>query len=73
MVIYGRAFWQRIINFDELKAAGVISPEDMDLFRIVDSPDEGFQVLRSWLTTYHLEAGQRGRPERRPPSPLRGT
>jgi hypothetical protein len=73
VVIYGRAFWQRILNFDELRAAGVISPEDMDLFRIVDSPEEGFQVLRSWLTTYHLEPGQQGRAERRPPSPLRGT
>ncbi|MGH9671169.1 MAG: TIGR00730 family Rossman fold protein [Terriglobales bacterium] len=73
VVIYGRPFWQRILNFDELLAAGVISPEDMDLFRIVDSPDEGFQVLRSWLTTYHLEPGQAGRQPRRPPSPLRGT
>jgi uncharacterized protein (TIGR00730 family) len=73
VVIYGRAFWQRILNFDELRSAGVISPEDMDLFRIVDSPEEGFQVLRSWLTTYHLERGEQGRPERRPPSPLRGT
>ena len=73
VVIYGRAFWQRILNFDELLASGVISPEDMDLFRIVDSPDEGFQVLRSWLTTYHLEPGPQGRPDRRPPSPLRGT
>jgi uncharacterized protein (TIGR00730 family) len=73
VVIYGRAFWQRILNFDELLAAGVISPEDMDLFRIVDSPEEGFQVLRSWLTTYHLEPGEQGRPPRRPPSPLRGT
>ena len=73
VVIYGRAFWQRILNFDELLANGVISPEDMDLFRIVDSPDEGFQVLRSWLTTYHLQPGAQGRAERRPPSPLRGT
>jgi len=73
VVIYGRAFWQRILNFDELLANGVISPEDMDLFRIVDSPQEGFQVLRSWLTTYHLQKGEQGRAERRPPSPLRGT
>jgi uncharacterized protein (TIGR00730 family) len=73
VVIYGRAFWQRILNFDELLANGVISPEDMDLFRIVDSPEEGFQVLRSWLTTYHLQKGAQERAERRPPSPLRGT
>ena len=73
VVIYGRAFWQRILNFDALLANGVNSPEDMDLFRIVDSPEEGFQVLRSWLTTYHLQPGAQGRPDRRPPSPLRGT
>jgi hypothetical protein len=73
VIIYGRAFWQRILNFDELLAAGTISPEDMDLFRIVDSPEEGFQVLRAWLTTYHLEPGQAGSQPRRPPSPLHGT
>ena len=73
VVIYGRSFWRHILNFDELLAAGVISPEDMDLFRIVDSPEEGFQVLRAWLTTYHLQPGEAGRPPQRPPSPLRGT
>src|SRR5574337_1176864 len=69
VIIYGRAFWERVFNPHELLAAGTISPEDMDLFRIVDSPDEGFQVLRSWLTTYHLQPGAAGRRERRPPSP----
>src|ERR1700675_37295 len=67
VVIYGRAFWQRILNFDELLSCGVISPKDMDLLRIVNSPEEGFQVLRSWLTTYHLEPGAGGGPPRRPP------
>ncbi len=36
--------------------AGVISPEDVDLFRIVDSPEEGFEFLRDGLTKYYLGA-----------------
>jgi hypothetical protein len=34
--------------------AGSISPEDVDLFRMVDSPEEGFEFLRDGLTKYHL-------------------
>ncbi len=34
--------------------AGTVSPEDLDLFKIVDSPEEGFEFLREGLTRYHL-------------------
>jgi hypothetical protein len=34
--------------------AGTISAKDLDLFKIVDSPEEGFEVLRDGLTKYHL-------------------
>jgi hypothetical protein len=34
--------------------AGTISPNDVHLFKMVDSPEEGFEVLRNGLTEYHL-------------------
>jgi predicted Rossmann-fold nucleotide-binding protein len=34
--------------------AGAISPQDLDLFQIVDTPEDGFRVLRDGLTKYHL-------------------
>jgi predicted Rossmann-fold nucleotide-binding protein len=34
--------------------AGTISPDDLNLFTIVDSPEEGFEYLRDGLTKYHL-------------------
>src|SRR5947209_5395191 len=55
VVIYGREYWNRLINFQAMVDAGAVSPEDLDLFRIVDSPEEGFEFLREGLTQYHLE------------------
>src|SRR2546428_7573903 len=37
----GKEYWNRLINFQAMVDAGTISPQDMDLFRIVDSPEEG--------------------------------
>jgi len=54
VVIYGREYWNRLINFQAMVDAGAVSPEDLDLFRIVDSPEEGFEFLREGLTQYHL-------------------
>jgi uncharacterized protein (TIGR00730 family) len=54
VVIYGREFWSRLINFETLLETGTISPEDMDLFKIVDSPEEGFEYLQEGLIKYHL-------------------
>src|SRR5881275_195718 len=54
VVIYGREYRNRVINFQAMADAGTISPEDLDLFRMVDSPEEGFEYLRNALTRYHL-------------------
>jgi hypothetical protein len=54
VVIYGSEYWKRVINFQHMADSGVISPEDLDLIQIVDSPEEGFAFLRDGLTKYHL-------------------
>ena len=54
VVIYGKEYWHSLINFQAMVDAGTISPQDMDLFKIVDSPEEGFEYLRDGLTKYHL-------------------
>ncbi|PYX57543.1 MAG: TIGR00730 family Rossman fold protein [Acidobacteria bacterium] len=55
VVIYGSKYWNRIINFQAFVDAGTIAPEDLDLFKIVDSPEDAFAFLREGLTAYHLE------------------
>src|SRR5256885_8266911 len=55
VVIYGRQYWEKLINFQTMIDAGAISAEDLELFKIVDTPEEGYEFLREGLTKYHLE------------------
>ncbi len=54
VLIYGSEYWKKIINFDAMADAGVISPEDMNLFQMADTPEESFEFLKESLTKYHL-------------------
>jgi len=54
VVIYGSEYWKKLINFQTMIDAGTISERDVELFKIVDSPEEGFEFLRDGLTNYHL-------------------
>src|SRR5256885_5029555 len=54
VVIYGREYWNRLINFKAMADAGAISPVDLELVTMVGSPEEGFEFLRNALTRYHL-------------------
>jgi uncharacterized protein (TIGR00730 family) len=55
VVIYGSEYWNRLLNFDVMLEAGTISREDLELFKLVNSPEEGFEFLRDGLTRYHLQ------------------
>jgi uncharacterized protein (TIGR00730 family) len=54
VVIYGSEYWHRIMNFQAFVDAGTVAPEDLNLFKFVDSPAEAFEFLRDGLTEYHL-------------------
>ena len=54
VVIYGREYWNNLINFQAMIDAGTISAKDLDLFKLVDTPEEGFEFLRDGLTQHHL-------------------
>src|SRR6267378_2330663 len=54
VVIYGSEYWNRVVNFQAFVDAGTVSPEDLELVQFVNSPEEGFEVLRDGLTQYHL-------------------
>ena len=58
IVIYGSEYWKKIVNFEAMVDAGVISPTDLDLFKMFDSPEESFEFLKEGLTKYHLAPQQ---------------
>jgi hypothetical protein len=55
VVVYGKEYWDRMINFQALVDAGVISPDDLNLFHWANTPEEAFECLKDDLTTHHLE------------------
>ncbi len=57
VAIYGKKYWNQVLNFQAMVDSGTISPEDLELFKFVDSPEEGFEFLRDGLTKYHLGSG----------------
>jgi uncharacterized protein (TIGR00730 family) len=54
VVIYGSDYWKSVMNFQAFVDAGTVSPEDMNLFKFVDSPEDAFEFLRDGLTEHHL-------------------
>ncbi len=47
-VLFGRDFWQKIINWDALAEAGTIAQSDLDLFQFVDTAQEALDVIDNW-------------------------
>jgi hypothetical protein len=54
VIIYGSEYWKQILNFQAFVDSGTVSPQDVDLFKIVDNPEEAFEYLRDGLAKYHL-------------------
>jgi uncharacterized protein (TIGR00730 family) len=50
VVLYGRKYWQEILDFDALVRHGVIDDNDLALFRFADTPEEAFRYLKTQLT-----------------------
>ena len=50
IVLYGKAFWDDVLDMEALARWGTISPADLDLFHRADSPEEAFVYLRDALT-----------------------
>jgi predicted Rossmann-fold nucleotide-binding protein len=47
ILIYGRDFWNRVVNFEALAEEGVIARDDLKLFRFVESAEEGWSIVKA--------------------------
>ena len=45
ILLFGREFWTRLIDFDWLVETGMISPEDVHLFHFVETAEEAWALL----------------------------
>ena len=47
--LFGKAFWEELINFRHFVKWGVISESDLDLFKVVDSVEDAFRLITNDL------------------------
>lgn len=45
IILYDKAFWQKLINFDMLSEEGLISRQDLELIQYVDTPEQAWQII----------------------------
>ncbi len=45
IVLFGREFWERVVNFDALVEEGVIAERDLDLFKFVETAEEAWSYI----------------------------
>jgi uncharacterized protein (TIGR00730 family) len=56
ILLFGKSFWERVINFEELMLEGVISPPDLNLFTMVETAEDAWREITAF---YELDATTR--------------
>jgi len=55
ILIYGRKYWNDVLNLKGMVRWGTINQNEYDLLQYADTVDEAFEVIRSGLEKYHME------------------
>jgi uncharacterized protein (TIGR00730 family) len=48
IVLFGSAYWKKLINFDMLVDEGVISAADLELFQFADDPQTAWNIIKTF-------------------------
>jgi predicted Rossmann-fold nucleotide-binding protein len=66
VLLYGRPYWNEIINFNAMVRWGTISPADLQIFQYADSPVEAFEIVRTGLERFYVHHNRQERPAKKP-------
>lgn len=55
VLLFGREFWENVIDFDFLVEEGVISPQDVDIFQFVETAEEAVEIIDDFFNSSHQE------------------
>ncbi len=60
IVLYGSEFWKRLIDWDLFVEWGMISPTDLELFRIFDTIEDAREYVIDTVTREFIDQNQLG-------------
>jgi len=55
VILYGRDYWDAVLDFRPMAEWGAIAEQDLDLLNRADTPGDAFEQLRAHLIEHHLE------------------
>jgi uncharacterized protein (TIGR00730 family) len=55
IVIYGRKYWDEVLNWKAMVRWGTIGEDDYRTLQFADNVDEAFDLIRAGLEKYHME------------------
>jgi hypothetical protein len=55
ILIYGRKYWDKVINWRHMVRTGTINEREFKLLQFADNVDEAFNHIRKDLEAHHLE------------------
>jgi hypothetical protein len=55
VVLYGREYWDQVLDFKPMAEWGAIAEKDLELLNVCDTPGDAFEHLRANLIANHLE------------------
>ena len=53
IVLYGRQYWDEIMNLEAMAKWGMIDYKDLNLFKVIDDPDEAVDHMITRLSKIH--------------------
>ena len=57
VLLYGKEFWQRVVNFEALVEEGVVSAKDLDIFTYCETAEEGWECVQRFYQDRSLDIG----------------
>jgi uncharacterized protein (TIGR00730 family) len=64
ILLYGKDFWNRVVDFDALVEEGVVAPQDLDLFQFCETAEEGWNYVQDFYRKNAQPLFRKGRGEK---------
>ena len=60
VIMFGSRYWQGFLDWlqNSVLASGNVSPEDLSLLRVIDSPDEVIETVEAWYRKHEVHGKQ---------------